>query len=81
MLNRIPWAEFRIPKPRIPDYLARGNTWALNPLSPKIHKQILETDLHTLPLRFKSDGQEKSTKILISWEELKNQFLSFFVHR
>ena len=30
---------------------------------------------------FKSDGQEKSTEILISWQELKNQFLSFFVHR
>ena len=29
----------------------------------------------------KSDGQEKSTKILISWQELKNQFLSFSVHR
>ena len=29
----------------------------------------------------KSDGQEKSAKILISWHELKNQFLSFFVHR
>ena len=29
----------------------------------------------------KSDGQEKSTKILISWQELKNQFLAFFVHR
>ena len=29
----------------------------------------------------KSDGQEKSTRILISWQELKNQFLSFFVHR
>ena len=27
---------------------------------------------------YKSDGQEKSTKILISWQELKNQFLSFF---
>ena len=26
---------------------------------------------------FESDGQEKSTKILISWQELKNQFLSF----
>ena len=27
---------------------------------------------------FKSDSQEKSTKILISWQELKNQlFLSF----
>ena len=25
--------------------------------------------------RFKSAGQEKSTKILISWQELKNQFL------
>ena len=31
--------------------------------------------------KFKSDGQEKSTKILISWQELKNKFLSFFVHR
>ena len=30
---------------------------------------------------FKSDGQEKSTEILISWQELKNKFLSFFVHR
>ena len=29
----------------------------------------------------KSEGQEKSTKILISWQELKNEFLSFFVHR
>ena len=29
----------------------------------------------------KSAGQEISTKILISWQELKNQFLSFFVHR
>ena len=28
----------------------------------------------------KSDGQEKSSKILISWQELKNRFLSFFVH-
>ena len=31
--------------------------------------------------RLKSAGQEKSTKILISWQEFKNQFLSFFVHR
>ena len=30
---------------------------------------------------FKSDGQEISTKILISWQELKNRFLSFFVHK
>ena len=30
---------------------------------------------------FKSDGQEKSRKISISWRELKNRFLSFFVHR
>ena len=29
------------------------------------------------PYVVKSDGQEKSTKILISWQELKNQFLSF----
>ena len=34
-----------------------------------------------IQVMFKSDGQEKSTKILISWQELKNQFLSFFVHR
>ena len=34
------------------------------------------------PIRtFKSDGQEKSTKILISWQELKNKFLSFLAHR
>ena len=33
------------------------------------------------PTIIKSDGQEKSTKILISWQELKNQFLSFFVNR
>ena len=32
-------------------------------------------------LGFKSDGQEKSTKILISWKGLKNKFLFFFVHR
>ena len=29
----------------------------------------------------KSDGKEISTKILISWQELKNRFLSFFVHK
>ena len=29
----------------------------------------------------KSDGKEKSTKIFISWQELKSQFPSFFVHR
>ena len=28
-----------------------------------------------------SDGQGKSTKILISRQELKNKFLSFFAHR
>ena len=28
---------------------------------------------------FKSDSQEKSSKILISWLELKNQFFSFFL--
>ena len=30
---------------------------------------------------FKGDGQEKSSKISISWQELKNRFLSFVVHR
>ena len=30
---------------------------------------------------FKSDGQDISTKILISWQGLKNRFLSFFVHK
>ena len=35
-----------------------------------------------LPVKiFKSDGQEISTKILISMQELKNRFLSFFVHK
>ena len=29
----------------------------------------------------KSDGQEISTKILISGQELKNRFLSFFAHK
>ena len=38
-----------------------------------------EPENHTSEL--KSDGQEKSTKILISWQELKNQFLLLFVHR
>ena len=28
---------------------------------------------------FKGDGQEKSSKILISWQELKNVFLSVLV--
>ena len=30
---------------------------------------------------FQSDSQKKSTHIFISWQELKNKFLSFFVHR
>ena len=38
--------------------------------------QLVETSSH-----IKSDGQEISTKILISWQELKNRFLSFFVHK
>ena len=29
----------------------------------------------------KGDGQDKSTKLLISWQELTNLFLSFFVQR
>ena len=29
---------------------------------------------------FKSGGQKKSSKILISWQELKNRFLSLLVH-
>ena len=33
-----------------------------------------------LPM-FKNTGKKKSTKLLISWQDLKNQFLSFFVHR
>ena len=28
---------------------------------------------------FKSDGQEKWTKILILWQELKNQFFFIFM--
>ena len=31
--------------------------------------------------QIKSDGQQKSTKLLISWQELKNEFRSLFVHR
>ena len=37
--------------------------------------------VYIMKISFKSDGQEKSTKILISWQELKNELLSFFVHR
>ena len=41
--------------------------WHINPLSPDIHIQILQTDLHTLPLR-------------ISWENLiKHQGIFSFV--
>ena len=46
-------------------YIAGGSIKTFSPISEMV----------------KSDGQEKSTKILISWQELKNQFLSFFVHR
>jgi len=31
----------------------------------------------TLSRIFKKDGQENSSKILISWQELKKRFLSF----
>ena len=39
------------------DTCTQTNTQGLNPLSPNIHMQILQTDLHTSPLR-------------ISWENL-----------
>ena len=39
------------------DPCTQTNTQGLNPLSPNIHTQILQTDLHTFPLR-------------ISWENL-----------
>ena len=41
---------------------------------------LLTVECNTVAI-FKSDGQEISTKILISWQELKNRFLSFFVHK
>ena len=52
---RIPWAVFRIPKPRIQDSTSKdlpdsGIRFG-NPLSPKIHIQILQTDLHQFLLR------------------------------
>ena len=34
--------------------------------------------LIALFLILKRDGQEKSSKILISWQKLKNQFFPFF---
>ena len=44
-----------------------GLLMAINPLSPNIHIQILQTDLHTFPLR-------------ISWENLiKHQGIFSFV--
>ena len=42
------------------------------------NQETMETRLRCVVLTFQSDGQEKPTKILISWQELKNQFLSFF---
>ena len=48
------------------------------------YKSAFKTNAHiTDALRFghKSDGHEKSLKINISWQELKNQFVSFSVHR
>ena len=36
---------------------------------------------HIVSCFLKSDGKEKSTKIFISWQEFKSQFLSVFVHR
>ena len=53
---------------------------ALKTFTSVFHFTYLAAKIFVL-LGFKSDGQEKSTKILISWQELKNQFLSFFVHR
>ena len=52
---RIPWAVFRIPKPRIQDSTLKdfpdSGIRFPNPLSPKIHIQILQTDLHLFLLR------------------------------
>ena len=51
---------------------------------PKPTKQKSKKHIKTFDDYFqeciKSDGQEKSTKILFSWQELKNKFISFFVH-
>ena len=52
---RIPWAVFRIPKPRIQDSTSKdfpdSGIRFLNRLSPKIHIQSLQTDLHLFLLR------------------------------
>ena len=52
---RIPWAVFRIPKPRIQDSTSKdfpdSGIRFLNHLTPKIHIQILQTDLHLFLLR------------------------------
>ena len=52
---RIPWAVFRIPRPRIQNFTSKdlpdSGIRFRNPLSPKIHIQILQTDLHLFLLR------------------------------
>ena len=54
----------------------------MNQFSGAPNENIVQNHLNIELLNvFKSAGQEKSTKILISWQELKNQFLSLLVHR
>ena len=52
----------------VPKFFGGVNLQLINPLSPSIHVQILQTDLHTFPLR-------------INWENLiKHQgFFSFMI--
>ena len=40
-----------LPSPQKASILKLRCTWSFNPLSPNIHKQILQTDLYTLPYR------------------------------
>ena len=38
-----------IPPPKEKNNNKKRRTWGFNPLSPNIHLQILQTDLHTFP--------------------------------
>ena len=46
--------------------LAKGTKICLNPLSPNIHLQILQTDLYTFPLRISLENLIKDQSIF-SW--------------
>ena len=48
--------------------------WAFNPLSPSIHIQILQTDLHTSPLRISWEN-----KILIKHQGIFSFMIIFYI--